>query len=48
MSDDHPIFDMLYVALAQRTRNVLVTADDGLRKRLGAPAWIVRPEAYGD
>jgi predicted nucleic acid-binding protein len=44
--DDHPIYDMLYVALAQRTRTVLVTADDALRERLGAPAWIVGPEAY--
>lgn len=44
--DDHPIYDMLYVALAQRTRAVLVTADDGLRKRLGTPDWIVEPGRY--
>lgn len=44
--DNHPIYDMLYVALAQRTRNILVTADDALRTRLGAPDWISRPETY--
>ena len=44
--DDHPIYDMLYVALAQRTRNVLITADNALRKRLGAPDWVMEPETY--
>ncbi len=42
--DDHPIYDMLYVAVAERTRSVLVTADESLRSRLGAPAWVVGPD----
>jgi predicted nucleic acid-binding protein len=46
--DDHPIYDMLYVALAQRTRSILITADDKLRRRLRGPARIVSPDAYPD
>jgi predicted nucleic acid-binding protein len=44
--DDHPIYDMLYIALAQRTRSILITADDGLRRRLRGPAWVVSPDVY--
>jgi predicted nucleic acid-binding protein len=41
--DNHPIYDMLYVALAERRRTQLVTADATLRKRLGGFQWIVGP-----
>lgn len=42
--DDHPIYDMLYVALAERRRTQLVTADAALRQILGGFGWIVAPE----
>lgn len=32
--DDHPIYDLVYVALAQRRGAILITADDELRRRL--------------
>ncbi len=41
--DDHPIYDMLYVALAERRRTQLVTADAALRQILGGFGWIVAP-----
>lgn len=43
--DNHPVYDMLYVAVAERTRSVLVTADDGLRSLLAHLPWIVAPSA---
>lgn len=43
--DDHPIYDMLYVAVAERTHSVLVTADESLRSRLGFPSWMIGPQA---
>lgn len=42
--DDHPIYDMVYVAVAERRGAVLVTADDGLRRRLSTLAWVVGPD----
>jgi len=39
--DNHPIYDMLYVALAERTRSLLVTADDQLRSLLVDVPWVV-------
>jgi predicted nucleic acid-binding protein len=42
--DNHPIYDMVYVALAERTRTELVTADEALRRRLTQFAWIVAPD----
>jgi len=42
--DDHPIYDMLYVALAERRRTELVTADAALRKVLVGFDWIVAPD----
>ena len=42
--DNHPIYDMVYVALAERTATELVTADDSLRTRLTHFAWIVAPD----
>lgn len=42
--DNHPIYDMVYVALAQRRRTQLVTADGALREVLAEFEWIVAPE----
>lgn len=42
--DSHPIYDLLYVALAERRRTQLVTADSTLRRRLGELNWLVAPE----
>ena len=41
--DDHPIYDMVYVALAERRRTQLVTADAALRKLLAGFDWVVAP-----
>lgn len=43
--DAHPIYDMVYVALAERRRTELITADGALRQLLGDPDWVVAPEA---
>ena len=40
--DNHAIYDMLYVALAERMRTVLITSDRALRDRLRLP-WVVEP-----
>jgi predicted nucleic acid-binding protein len=42
--DNHPIYDMLYVALAERRQTQLVTADAALRGLLDAFDWLVTPE----
>jgi predicted nucleic acid-binding protein len=42
--DDHPIYDMLYVALAERRRTQLITADTALREVLAGFDWIVAPD----
>lgn len=42
--DNHPIYDMLYVALAERRQMQLVTADVALRELLAGFDWIVAPE----
>ncbi len=43
--DNHPIYDMLYVAVAEAAGIVLITADQGLRSRLRHLSWIVGPDA---
>lgn len=42
--DNHPIYDMLYAALAERRRTMLVTADEALRHRLAGVDWVLAPE----
>jgi predicted nucleic acid-binding protein len=42
--DAHPIYDILYVALAERRRTQLITADAALRQLFGDVEWIVVPE----
>jgi hypothetical protein len=34
---------MIYVALAERTRTELITADEALRRRLAHLTWVVAP-----
>jgi predicted nucleic acid-binding protein len=38
--DNWPVYDMLYVAIAERTGDELVTADQKLRSRLAHLPWI--------
>lgn len=42
--DNYPIYDMLYVALAERLGEPLVTVDDTLRRRLAALGLVLRPD----
>jgi predicted nucleic acid-binding protein len=42
--DNHPIYDLLYVALAERRRTQLITADSTLRRRLVGVDWLITPE----
>jgi predicted nucleic acid-binding protein len=44
--DNHSIYDMVYVALAERRGLQLVTADRALRSVLGSFDWIVAPERF--
>jgi predicted nucleic acid-binding protein len=41
--DNHPIYDMLYVALAQRLGEPLITLDDRLRRRLAQLGLVCGP-----
>ncbi len=43
--DNHPIYDMVYVAVAEAARTTLITADSSLRSRLTNFAWIKSPDA---
>jgi predicted nucleic acid-binding protein len=42
--DEHPVYDMVYVAVAQRRQTSLVTADERLRSLLAALPWVVGPD----
>ena len=41
--DEHPVYDLVYVAVAERLGEQLVTADEALRTRLGSLALVVGP-----
>lgn len=45
--DGHPVYDMVYVALAERRGTELITADARLRARLVGIDWLVAPEDAG-
>jgi predicted nucleic acid-binding protein len=44
--DNHPIYDLLYVALAERCQTQLMTADSALRQRLIGLDWIIAPQDW--
>lgn len=41
--DEHPVYDMIYVALAERLGDQLITADARLIRRLDLPNLLVAP-----
>lgn len=41
--DEHPVYGLIYVAVAERLGEQLVTADEALRTRLAAMPFIVGP-----
>lgn len=41
--DDHPVYDMMYVAVAERLHTTFITADETLRRRLRRLTWVVAP-----
>lgn len=41
--DEHPIYNMLYAAVAERLNDQLFTADERLRRRLAALDFVVGP-----
>ena len=42
--DEHPVYDLVYVAVAERLGEQLVTADDVLRRRLTGLRFVVPPD----
>jgi len=42
--DEHPIYDMVYVAVAERLGEQLVTADESLLRRLATVPFVVPPD----
>lgn len=44
--DNHPVYDMVYVALAERRRTRLLTADLALHRRLADTGRLVTPEQF--
>ncbi|HEY6424501.1 MAG TPA: type II toxin-antitoxin system VapC family toxin [Pseudonocardiaceae bacterium] len=42
--DNYPIYEMLYVALAERLGEPLITVDDKLRRRLAPLGLVFRPD----
>lgn len=41
--DEHPVYDLVYVAVAERLGEQLVTADEVLRSRLASLPFVVGP-----
>ena len=41
--DEHPVYDLVYVAVAERLGEQLVTADEALRRRLTGLPFVVGP-----
>ena len=46
--DNHPFYDLVYVALAERRRLQLITADTALRAILVGLDWVVGADAFLD
>lgn len=46
--DNHPVYDMLYVAVAERTHSLLITADEQLRSLLAELAWVIGPDEFSN
>lgn len=44
--DNHPIYHLLYVALAERHNAQLITADTALRERLTGLDFLIAPQAF--
>lgn len=44
--DNHPIYDLLYVALAERRQALLITADNALRERLAGLDFLIAPQVF--
>lgn len=44
--DNHPVYDLVYVALAERRGMQLITADSALCLRLAGLGWLVSPEQF--
>jgi len=42
--DEHPVYDLIYVAVAERLREQLITADEALRGRLVTMPFVVAPD----
>ena len=42
--DEHPVYDLIYVAVAERLREQLITADAVLRARLVSMPFVVAPD----
>ena len=42
--DEHPVYDMVYVAVAERLGTQLITADAALRTRLVTMPYVVGPD----
>jgi predicted nucleic acid-binding protein len=44
--DNHPIYDLVYVALAERRQAQLITADKTLRERLVGLDFLITPQTF--
>lgn len=42
--DNHPLYDMVYLAVAERLGEQLITADERLRRRVAHLSWVVAPD----